>query len=234
LSQLTRTLINLLGRDPSPAELDYFRSMAPTVKRCLPGALAHEPKGACGLAFVDEGWLIRYAEAPAGRQILDVLLPGDVIGIDELLTRTPGAKVQAVTAATLVRIPRRKADAAVTPDSPFLCTLARQQAVQARRSDGLVASLGRRSAAERMAYFLVELHGRLMDRGLARPNWAPFPLRRPQLADLLGLSPTHVTRTMAELSGAKLAAVGGGYLTILDPAGLERLAGLGRQDAAVT
>jgi CRP-like cAMP-binding protein len=59
--------------------------------------------------------------------------------------------------------------------------------------------LGRRSAEERMAHFLLELGARLNLVGLGDRRVFDWPLTQHHLADALGLSAVHVNRVPRQL-----------------------------------
>lgn len=180
------------------------------------------------LLTLHEGWAIRYvrlAGAGAGRQVLDTLLPGDLIGGADLLLGTRGEVVETLTAASLCRLSGLTIEGLFAERPALAAAFGRAVARQARRAEALLAALGRKDALERMAFLLADLHNRLEDRRMTQGSWAPFPLRRHHLADMLGLSGTHVTRTLAELEQRGVARVGGGAMSVLDRAALENLGG---------
>ena len=78
------------------------------------------------------------------------------------------------------------------------------------------ASLGRRSALERMAHLFCEIFVRLKLVGQTTGNSYEYPLTQLELAECLGLTPVHVNRTLQELRKRKLIEVGRGRVTIPD------------------
>jgi CRP/FNR family transcriptional regulator, anaerobic regulatory protein len=190
------------------------------------------------LFTLHEGWAVRYVRLPGGgRQVLDALLPGDVIGATDLLLGTVGERaerVETVTAASLCRLSGLTVDGLFAELPALAAAFGRVAARQARRAESLMAALGQKDAVERTAFLLADIHARLEDRRMTQGNWAPFPLRRHHLADALGLSGTHVTRTLAELEQRGLARVGGGALLVLDRGALEALGGYEPSDEVVT
>jgi CRP-like cAMP-binding protein len=79
-----------------------------------------------------------------------------------------------------------------------------------------VVRLGGLSAFERMAHLFMELHDRLSRVGLATPTSFHLPLKQDVIADLLGLSVVHVSRTVQSLKRDGLAQIRSGYVTVLD------------------
>ena len=62
-----------------------------------------------------------------------------------------------------------------------------------------LVDLGRRSATERLAHFMLELGERLRLVGLADKTGFACPLSQYHLADAMGLSAVHVNRVLREL-----------------------------------
>lgn len=136
--------------------------------------------------------------ADGRRQIADFYFPGDVFGVE------PGAERRA-TAETLgetVLIVARRATIASDPDCG--ARLWRNAQAELRRSRDHVLTLGRRSAAERLAAFLLELAERL-DAG----RTLALPMSRQDMADYLGLTIETVSRTLTQLQGERLIAIDG-------------------------
>jgi CRP-like cAMP-binding protein len=84
--------------------------------------------------------------------------------------------------------------------------------------------VGRRSALERVAHFLLEMLTRLQAVGLADERSYRLPLTQELLADALGLSVQYVNLTLRQLREEELASVERQRVTILNPAALATLA----------
>ncbi|TPG41875.1 Crp/Fnr family transcriptional regulator [Roseomonas nepalensis] len=179
-----------------------------------------------------EGWAYRFRALPGTtsegrprRQILDILLPGDTIGLESTFT---GASAHGVRALTPVQVCAHdpRAFGAISTACPGLCqAMMVGDQLDLRRLDERLTQLGRASATQRLGFTMLDLHDRLADRELVTAGEdgaarLPWPLQRRHLADLLGLSGAHVTRSMAELRAAGLAAVEGDALVLRDRARL--------------
>jgi CRP-like cAMP-binding protein len=92
-----------------------------------------------------------------------------------------------------------------------------------------VVRLGRRSALERLAHLIMEVHERLQRTGLADRATLPWPLTQEAMADVLGLSIVHVNRTLQQLRREGLITLRAGRAVIPD---VERLAALAGWEAA--
>lgn len=152
------------------------------------------------LCFVADGFGARYKLLRNGkRQILNVILPGDVIGL-------PGGFVEranySVIALTEMRLHSCAIDAYVQlcyrlPRFGLALTwlAVHEAALYAER----VVDTGRRTPPERLAHFLLELHGRLAAVGRAEPAAFDLPFSQEVLGDALGLSVPHLNRMMSQL-----------------------------------
>ena len=84
--------------------------------------------------------------------------------------------------------------------------------------------VGRRSALERIAHFLLELLTRLQVIGLADERSYQMPLTQELIGDALGLSVPHVSRTLKQLREEDLVAIEGQRVIIKNVEALGRLA----------
>ena len=172
------------------------------------------------------GWAFRFKTLSDGRrQILYFLLPGDFIGMQQKMSE---ANVHGVETLSPVLLCQFQRDALWelhrhAPDLGFDVTwlAAHEEGVV----DDNLLSVGRRSAAERVAALLILLFKRaavlLPDRGA---SGVPFPLTQQHIADALGLSLVHTHRTLRKLDQLGLHRIDGGLLHLPNPRALERLA----------
>lgn len=149
---------------------------------------------------IERGWAMEYKVTAAGdRQIIDFLLPGDTMGLDAIAFRYATSEVVALTDVGACAIPRPKLEA-LKREQPALAfallACARQErAVLAER----LVDLGRRTAYERICCLLLEIWWRLRIAGAVTERTFAFPLDQTLLSDALGLSPTHVNRTLRRI-----------------------------------
>ena len=80
-----------------------------------------------------------------------------------------------------------------------------------------VVRLGRRSAFERLAHWLLDLQQRLAWAGLCDGERFEMPLTQEMLSDILGMSIVHVNRIVKQLRAERLIDLRGGMITILEP-----------------
>jgi len=213
----------------SPEELTLIQSLKHRELRRASGeSIIDEGSADAPLYTLFSGWAFRYKTLSDGRrQILNFLLPGDFIGVQQKMTDAAVHGVEALGEVWLCVFQR---DALWTlhermPRVGFSITwLAAHE--EALVDDNLL-SVGRRSAAERVATLLIHLFRRgaalLPDAGV---NGVPFPLTQQHIADALGLSLVHTNKTLRKLERRGLHRIDNGQLFLTDVDALERLADL--------
>jgi CRP/FNR family transcriptional regulator len=174
-----------------------------------------------------EGWAIRYHRLPRGsRQILDIVLPGDMIGLASALLGTVRHSVQALTPATLCVLSGRSLSDLFTEHPGFAFNIMQTRVEEEQRADVRLSLLGRSNAEQRIGYLMLETFDRLRQRGMVNGgSTCPFPLQRRDIADAAGISRVHVARTLERLREQRLATIQDGVLVLLDRPGLVELAG---------
>lgn len=182
------------------------------------------------VAVLLSGWASLYKLLPDGRrQITALLLPGDLCDPNVLLPAATNPCVSALTPVTLAKL-SVAAIRAMAASSPDLAEALHWQAMVALNIQReWTVSLGRRSAAERIAHLLCEVWTRLDMVGLANVSDCGLPLTQGDLADAMGSSTVHVNRVLRDLRVDGLAEVHGRRLVILDR---QRLANLAMFDPA--
>jgi CRP-like cAMP-binding protein len=178
------------------------------------------------------GWAFRYALVEGGaRQILNFLLPGDIIGFESVFSTPVQYSVMSTTAVELCAFPSG-GFAEFAQENPRLgFEIARLAIAEAGLADRRLTALGRRPANARTAALFVELYDRLLDRGMINGGEIVIPVTHEQLADALGLTAVYVSRTLQLLNKQGLARFERGTLVILDLRGLRLLGGAnGAQD----
>lgn len=176
--------------------------------------------------ILQAGWGCSFKLLPdGGRQIITFPIPGDCVGLRSVLLRTADHSFSTLTDAIVssVSVPRMLKVFAEFPHlgAAVLWATSRDEAVVVEH----LASLGRRSALERMAHFFLELHDRLQLVGLASRCEFSCPLSQFQLADALGLSAIHVNRVLRQLRERQLLTFQKHKVVIHDTQRLKTLAG---------
>jgi len=136
------------------------------------------------------------------RQIEEFLWPGDLLGMDDLGTHYSDG--EAVTDLTLRRYPRRIVEAQAENHAVLALWLRTVTAANLRFAHRHLVLLGRKTAVERIASFLLEMDRRSMP---TDGQVVELPMNRTDIADHLGLSIETVCRTLAYLQREGTVAI---------------------------
>lgn len=188
--------------------------------------LLTEGKPFGGLFILKSGWLVESKLLRDGRrQILNVRLPGDILGLESLAYRFA---LHSVTTLTRCMVAPLDVDAFDETQrryprlaSAFFLLTLREEAILHEWE----VSLGRRAAVPRVARLLLELDRRLRARGLATGDDMRLPLTQADMADSTGLTTAYVNRVLQKLRSLGLIRFEHQVLQILDRAELARSAG---------
>jgi CRP-like cAMP-binding protein len=177
------------------------------------------------LCFVKNGYAIRYKLLRSGkRQILNVILPGDVIGFPVSFFDRSIYSVVAVSDLTY-NICSLDSFAQLCYEQPqFGLALSWLAAHEAAIYAEHIVDLGRRTPLERLAHFLLEIHARLLAVGRAENTSFDLPFSQEVMADVLGLSVPHLNRMMQRLRAEQLIASRSRLVELTDMASLQTLA----------
>lgn len=188
--------------------------------------LIHEGQKNQSAFILAEGWACSFKILPdGGRQIVDFQIPGDILGLRSILFRASDHSIEAITRVEVSEVlPVDILDSFAK--APRLATAVLWAA---SRDEAMVVehlvNLGRRSAEERMAHFLLELGARLNLVGIGDPTGYECPLTQYHLADALGLSAVHVNRILRHLREDGLLTFRKGRVSFDNLKRLTRLAG---------
>jgi CRP-like cAMP-binding protein len=128
------------------------------------------------------------------RQVGEFLMAGDLLGFDALDTHDFAA--EAVTDVVLRRYPRRMVDALAESNVALARRLRDLTSVSLRTAHLRLLLLGRKTASERIASFLLEMAERLPQ---IHVRVLDLPMSRTDMADHLGLTIETVCRILAHL-----------------------------------
>ena len=208
-------------------EYTFLTSQAVNAQRYPARAeLIEEGSDTAAPLFLLSGWACRAKSLADGRrQILEFLLPGDLIGLPLQQGEKPLASSYALTPVVVATATRFYHELFGNSSLPHAVEIRRALArSQETRLINQIVRAGRQTAYERLAHLLLEFHDRLSRVGLANNNTFAMPLTQEILADGLGLSVVHVNRTLQQLRREKLIVASEGAVTLLEPAKLAQLA----------
>lgn len=199
---------------------------AVSVKRLSEGQLLMlEGDPSDHVANVTRGRLKVYKSLPDGRtQLLRVLRPGDFIGAP-FRDRT-ACTVAAITECELCILPRKALARLFERHREIEHAVMRQLEDELAEAQSRILTLGRKTAMERVAGFLVDEQDHARTCG-EQPDLLTLPLGRAEIGDLLGLTIETVSRCMTRLKKAGIIALEGGKserVSVLDDGRLQELA----------
>lgn len=147
------------------------------------------------------GWAFRYKTLADGRrQVLNYLLPGDLIGLQGSVTGNMEHSVEALTPLVLCVFQRDRLNELFGKHPGLSYDITWIAAREERILDDHLLSLGRRSALERAAYLIAHLHSRANSVGMVSAKNLLIPITQVHVADTLGLSVVHTNKTLKKLA----------------------------------
>jgi CRP-like cAMP-binding protein len=177
------------------------------------------------LYVIVQGWAYTFKDLQDGsRQVIDVLIPGDIAGLRTGLLASPDQSFGTITEIEAAEISNiailRLFQQWPRVASSLLWAASQDGAILAER----LVDIGRRSATARIAHFLLELGVRLESIGHGTRRGYACPLTQHDLANVLGLTAIHVNRVLRELRERGLLAFRNAEVEFLDRKGLTALA----------
>jgi CRP/FNR family transcriptional regulator, nitrogen fixation regulation protein len=174
--------------------------------------------------------------AHGDRQIIDFLLPGDWFGltardrhtmsVEAVLEGTVIMSVEAVLEGTVIAcLPRRRLELIARSDPEVGRLVLNQTFEVVTRFQVHICVLGRTSAVEKIAAFLLEMSERLTDR---TTEVVVLPMSRYDIADYLAMSVETVSRALTDLThNGAITFLGKRHLRIVDRGSLKEADELG-------
>jgi CRP/FNR family transcriptional regulator, anaerobic regulatory protein len=185
--------------------------------------LVREDEPASNLFNITAGAVKLYKLLPDGRrQVLGFLFKGDFLGVGR--RDRYGFTAEALSPVKLCRFPRRKfmqiLDACPGFERELLCRASSE--LSAAQEQMLL--LGRKTARERIASFLMAVSARMQRIG-AQADQLHLPMTRTDIADYLGLTTETVSRVFSDLRRqGRIHLTGVGVVHLLDAAALAAIA----------
>lgn len=142
------------------------------------------------------------------RQIGAFMLPGDVFGLDSVKTHRMSAEAIVDTTVRLVK--RSNLEALAMSDVQTAHKLWTMTAAELQRAEDHMLLLGRKTAMERVATFLLEMDRRFTGAGLMA-----LPMCRRDIGDYLGLTLETVSRALSQLNNDGILEFSGARQIVL-------------------
>jgi CRP-like cAMP-binding protein len=210
LAPLTREGVSLLQ--------DAARSPRRIAARHL---IVEEGQPVAQRLIILSGWACRVRILNDGRrQILGFMLPGDLLGNCRQKMPVAVTTVMALTNMVVCAAPCQNAQGDETGlEEAFAISSALEEHYLFRS----ITRLGRLSALERLADWILEIHERLARCDGVVHSKLRVPLTQEVIADALGLTPVHVNRTLQALRRDEMLQMRGGLITLINEAKLASL-----------
>jgi len=221
---LTRKLSRLM--ELSAAEIELLRELQSAGRRIARGReIVVEGRKYDGLLILLDGAALRYRVLNDGRrQVLNIVLPGDLIGYPGCFFENALYTIAALSECTVSAVPFARFlhlfETHPRLGAAIFWSLSCETAMYAEHLIGV----GRRLALERVAHFLLEMLTRLQAIDLADETSYRLRLTQELIADALGLSVQYVNQTLRQLREEGLVNIERQRVTILNLDGLATLA----------
>lgn len=163
--------------------------------------------------------------ANGDERIIGFHLPGELVGIDSLDDGYHSCTAAALETTSLCRVPFDALSSLAILNPHINAQIQRLLGEALTQANELLVLLGRKSALERMASFLLNLSGRLKRRGFSHREFS-LTMTRNDIGNYLGLALGTVCRLLAELQESGVLSVRRRYIHIHDIDYLRKVVGL--------
>ncbi|HEV7371490.1 cyclic nucleotide-binding domain-containing protein [Arenibaculum sp.] len=213
----TATILQLPGGAPARLrpEADPIDALSQTVSVARDRAVFHQGDRADAVYVVADGVIRLCKLLPDGRrQIVGFVQAGDFMGLASGDSHLYTA--EAVTAATVRRLPRARLEALMEEDAALRRRLMLVTARELVAAQEQMLLLGRKNAREKICSFLIAL-SRRRERTHGDGTRVHLPMSRADIADYLGLTIETVSRTISKLKADRLIRlIEGNRVDLLD------------------
>ena len=229
---MARALINRLSHSfpVSDSDREALHRLGAIPRSYARGETIVEAGEAAGRVFwIESGCAARYrmTRNDGDRQILNLMLEGDVFDlqavietrVDHSVTALNDVVASMVDARAFIELVRSRPALAAA----FWWAAVLEESILREQ----IVRIGRRGAIQRLAHLLCEIYRRELLTDGREDGMIQAPLTRETLADLLGLSSVHVSRTLSRLKALNIVSVRQGRIVLDD---LDRLVEIGEFD----
>lgn len=167
------------------------------------------------------GMGLRYKSLPDGkRQVINLIYPGDFIGLQAGMLGEMGHAVEATTRMTLCVFDRNDFFDFFRSSTERAFDITWLAATEEHFLGDTLTTVGQRDAFSAVAWALARIFQRGQTLGLVRDGAMPFPYKQQDIADAVGLSLVHTNKTLARLRDRQLVTWSEGQLKVHDLAEL--------------
>jgi CRP/FNR family transcriptional regulator, anaerobic regulatory protein len=169
------------------------------------------------LFAVRSGSFKSYALASDGEeQITAFHLPGDIIGFDSINNKVHKTAAQALETSMVCEIPFQTLEQ-LSGDLPRLRQqVMRMMSNEIQSDQDMLLLLNKRTAHQRLAYFLTQLANRYHQRGFSATQFR-LSMTRAEIGNYLGLTVETISRLLTRFQKLGMIQVDGKFITLLKP-----------------
>ena len=168
------------------------------------------------------------ADQHGNEHILNILLPGELLGFDGLSTDKHSCAAIALETTSFCLLPADSMDN-LFQNIPSLTRELFRHSGEKMLEDKNQLILSKRPAEERLAYFLISLSERLKRRGFSASEFK-LSLSRQEIGNHLGLALETVSRLLKKFQEDEMIMVQNRFITITDLSALKKLLQVNESD----
>lgn len=166
-------------------------------------------------------------QTPDGRtQITGFHIAGDLLGLSAFDSGRYSCEARALETTSVCKVEARRLEELAQGNPSIQYQLLKIMSGHIRRDEDLILLLGKRSAEERLAEYLLDLSKRFAARNFS-PTQFRLSMSRGDIGSYLGIAEETVSRILSRFQSAGLIALDRRQVRLTDPRGLEGLAHIG-------
>lgn len=157
-----------------------------------------------------------------GEQLLGFHLPGEVIGLDAIEKGVHACSAKVLETSAVCEIPFSRLEELSSSIPSLQHQMYRLLSKEISQDSKMLLLLGKKSAEERLATFLLSISKRLRKRGLCSTDFY-LSMSRHEIGNYLGLAVETVSRLFTRFQDEGLLKVDRKHIELLDPGAMEAI-----------
>lgn len=167
-----------------------------------------------------------------GEQVTGFHLPGEILGLDAINSEAHPCAAKALETTSICEIPFNRLEELGQHIPGLQHQILKVMSKEISMDHSLLMLLGRKTADERLASFLLSLSNRYQQRGFSATEFN-LSMSRNDIGNFLGLAVETVSRLFSRFQDEGLLEVRRKYIHLLDRPRLQRLAEAGTSNSQV-
>jgi CRP/FNR family transcriptional regulator len=177
------------------------------------------------LYVVKTGSVKSFAPSPeGGEQVLGFHLPGEIIGLDAIEKDAHACSAKVLETSAICEVPFGRLEELTASIASLQHQMYRLLSKEIAHDTDMLLLLGKKSAEERLAAFLISMSKRLQKRGLS-PTDFYLSMSRHEIGNYLGLAVETVSRLFTRFQDDGLMLVDRKHIQLLNLEALDALVG---------